>query len=194
MSGQVTNGQVTNGQVTDGLTWRRLELTGFGVHDGCKFEFPEGLAAYVAPNENGKSTAVAGLTAVVFGLPGVSDKTAWGQARYRSTRGLSRFEGSVEFLALDGQVYRVWRNFATHQVRLARLENGSYTTVFDGEHNPAARKGAPQYEEHLRLLVGISSNEVFNHTFSICQPLAWGGALSNEVATLLSGSGGGSYH
>lgn len=173
--------------------WKSLDLAGFGIHEAVTLEFPEGLSVFVAPNERGKSTAVAGLTAVVFGLPTSSDQTAWGQARFRNNRGLSRFEGSTVFVALDGKTYQVQRNFETHRVRLSKLEGGSWVPIFEGDHNPGAYKSARIYEEQLKMLVGLTSHELFNSTFNICQPLASGHMLSEEVAGLLAGAGGGSH-
>ncbi len=52
------------------VTWRALELEGFGRYrDRVSVEFTGGLNTLVADNEAGKSTLVAGLTAVLFGLP-----------------------------------------------------------------------------------------------------------------------------
>ena len=176
-----------------GLCWKRLQLAGFGVHDSVELELDEGLLAFIAPNESGKTTAVAGLTAVVFGLPSSRDKTSWGQERFRSQRGLSRFEGSVDFRALDGKSYRLWRNFDTHAVRLTRAVVDGYEPVFEGEHNPSARKSTGKYESYLEKLVGMTSQEVFSSTFSIRQPLTGDHRLSQEVSALLAGSGGGSH-
>lgn len=176
-----------------GFCWKRLQLAGFGVHDSVEFRLDEGLLAFVAPNESGKTTAVAGLTAVVFGLPSSRDRAGWGQERFRSHRGLARFEGSVDFRALDGKSYRLWRNFDTHAVRLTRVVAGGYEPVFEGEHNPGARKGTGKYETHLEKLVGMTSQEVFSSTFSIRQPLTGDHRLPQEVSALLAGSGGGSH-
>ncbi|HEY8415910.1 MAG TPA: ATP-binding protein, partial [Thermaerobacter sp.] len=79
------------------VRWHRLVLRGFGPYRGeARVVFPEGLVTLVAPNETGKSTLVAGLAAVIYGLPGSSDPTRFGQARFRHWLGAARFEGELE--------------------------------------------------------------------------------------------------
>jgi DNA repair exonuclease SbcCD ATPase subunit len=153
-------------------------------------EFPQGLGHLVAPNEFGKSTLVEGLAAVVFGLPGTSDPAAFGQARFRHWGGAGHFEGEVEFTAVDGQRYRVWRDFAEHRVRLERLGTRR-EVLFDSTHNPRARRRSVSYEEHLQALIGIASRELFVHTFCVRQPLPEMPKLPEELQALLSGVGGG---
>jgi hypothetical protein len=182
------------GVAATGVAWLRLELYGFAVHESLALEFPEGMTVFASPNETGKSTALAGLTAVLFGLPTSSNPTAWGQARFRNHGGVSRFGGLVRFRALDGGSYEVRRNFETHETSLRRLEPGEPRELFSGTHNPGAHKGNGRYEKLLGELVGIVSDELFRKTFSIEQPLTGSGGLSADVAALLAGSGGGSHN
>ena len=174
------------------VRWLSLELSGFGVYDDVRIDFPAGSGVLIAPNESGKSTALAGLTAVLFGLPTNSDPTAWGTARYRSYSSSARFAGRVEFVARDGGRYEVRRDFDGHEVGLVRLEPDR-ATLFSGKHNPGARKASGKYEDLLAELLGMTSAELFRQTFSIEQPLRGEGGLSQEVAGLLAGSGGGSH-
>jgi DNA repair exonuclease SbcCD ATPase subunit len=195
--GAAATGEAVTGTVTGGVTgvsWLRLELYGFGVHENLALEFPEGLAVFASPNETGKSTALAGLTAVLFGLPTSSNPTAWGQARFRNLGGVSRFGGLVRFRALDGGSYEIRRNFETHETNLRRLGPGEAEELFAGTHNPGAHKGNGRYERLLGELVGVVSDDLFRATFSIEQPLTGGGGLSADVAALLAGAGGGSHN
>lgn len=176
------------------VRWLELELSGFGVYDEMRMRFPEDLAVHVAPNESGKSTALAGLTAVVFGLPTNSDPANWGTSRYLSYSANARFSGRVRFRALDGDRYEVRREFAGHEVSLRCVEPGRERTVWSGTHNPAARKGTGSYQGHLRELVGMTSLDLFRRTFSIEQPLEGESGVAEEVAGLLAGAGGGSHH
>jgi DNA repair exonuclease SbcCD ATPase subunit len=186
-------GVAATGVAATGVAWLRLELHGFGVHESLALEFPEAMAVFVSPNETGKSTALAGLTAVLFGLPTSNNPTAWGQARFRHHGGVSRFGGLVKFRALDGRSYEVRRNFETHETSLRRLGQGEAQELFAGTHNPGARRGNGRYEKLLDELVGIVSDGLFRKTFSIEQPLTGSGGLSVDVAALLAGAAGGSH-
>ena len=175
------------------VRWLSLELSGFGVYDEMKAELPADLAVLIAANESGKSTLVAGLTAVVFGLPTSNDPTGWGTGKYRSYSSNARYAGRVEFLARDGKRYEVRRDFESHDVNLTCLEPGPRRTLFTGKHNPGARKATGKYEDLLGDLVGLTSAELFRQTFSIEQPLRSAAGLSDDVAELLAGAGGGSH-
>jgi DNA repair exonuclease SbcCD ATPase subunit len=182
------------GVAATSVAWLRLELHGFGVHESLALEFREGMTVFASPNETGKSTALAGLTAVLFGLPTSNNPNAWGQARFRHHGGVSRFGGLVRFRALDGGSYEIRRNFETHETSLRRLGPGEAQELFAGTHNPGARRGNGRYEKLLDELVGIVSDELFRKTFSIEQPLTGSGGLSAEVAALLAGAAGGSHN
>lgn len=172
------------------LAWRRLTLAGFGCYrEGVTVNFQPGLNILVAPNETGKSTLIAGLEAVLFGLPNTSNPEAFGNARFASREGAERFEGEVEFL-LDGRPYLLKRLFTSNRVVLKTGVNDGWQEVWRGSHNPGAHKKIPAYLEHLVAFLGMTSRELFEATFCLGQPLPEGGALSTEVQKLLSGSGG----
>lgn len=177
------------------VRWHRLVLRGFGpFRDGVEFRFPDGLSHWVAPNEAGKSTLLAGLVAVLFGLPGSTDPTRYGQARYRHWGGAGRFEGELEFTATDGNRYRVVRDFERHRVRLVRLEGERAVEEWSGTHNPAATRPAGGYEEALRRLIGVASRNLLLQIYCLEQPLpAPEGAgqrpgLAQEVQEMLAGA------
>ncbi|HEY8394636.1 MAG TPA: AAA family ATPase [Thermaerobacter sp.] len=186
------------------VRWHRLVLRGFGPYRGeARVDFPDGLVTLVAPNESGKSTLVAGLAAVIYGLPGSSDPTRFGQARFRHWLGAARFEGELEFTAVDGHVYHLYRDFETHRVRLTRLTGGGPVVEVEGVHNPGASRRNSRYEERIQQLVRIGTRELLLQTFCVQQPLlppATGPgregdrpALAAGIQDLLAGSGGGSY-
>ena len=174
------------------VSFKRLALTGFGPYrDKVEVRFKDGINAFVAPNEHGKSSLVMGLLATIFGLPARTDPSAFGQARFRNWDNPPRFEGEVEFEA-DGVVYRIRRDFDTHKVSLARLENGKYIALVTGEHNPGAtRKPNVTYERKLAELFGITSRELFESTFCVTQPVPEAKHLDERVQELLSGAGAG---
>lgn len=172
------------------VTWRRLTLAGFGCHARpVRLELGEGLNVLVAPNEAGKSTLVAGLEAVLFGLPNSSDPAEFGTARFRPRAGAERLEGTVEFTA-DGRNYRVWRDFHTNRVSLQEKLDDAWRELAGGEHNPQARRRNTRYEEALAGLLGMSDRALFEATFCLAQPLPEAEALGQDVQRLVSGAGG----
>ena len=172
------------------VTWQRLRLAGFGCYrEEVTVAFQEGLNVLVAPNEKGKSTLVAGLEAVLFGLPNSGNPEAFGSARFANREEPDRFEGELEFL-VDGRAYAVRRQFNNNRVTIRTRGAHGWEEVWRGSHNPAAHKRNPVYNEHLASLLGITSRELFEATFCLGQPLPEGRALSSEVQKLLSGSGG----
>src|SRR5690606_23435 len=64
------------------LVIERVTLVGFGPYrDETAFDFPPGLGVLAAPNEAGKSTLAAAMSAILFGLPAVQDPAAFGLDR-----------------------------------------------------------------------------------------------------------------
>lgn len=174
------------------IRFRRLALSGFGPYrDKVEVRFKDGINTLVAPNEHGKSSLVAGLLATIFGLPARTDPATFGQARFRNWDNPARFEGEVEFEA-DGAVYRIRRDFNTHRVSLAKLENDRYLSLVTGEHNPGAtRKPNVTYEKKLAEIFGMTSRDLFESTFCVKQPVPEARQLDRDVQELLSGAGAG---
>lgn len=167
----------------------RVCLTGFGPYrETTTFSFAEGLNVLVAPNETGKSTLVAGINALLFGLPQTTDETVFGQARYRNWYNPPGFEGELVF-TVDGESYRLRRSFQNNQVSLARKEEGGYRELVAGIHNPRAQRRNLRFEEALKDLLGLSSQELFTATFCLTQPLPEAEELNERVQELLSGTG-----
>lgn len=172
------------------IKWLSISLKGFGTYrDGVQVDLADGLNILAAPNEAGKSTLVAGLRAVLFGLPNSSNPNNFGTERFRSWEEPDAFEGEVVF-AVDDRTYRIKRNFHNHRVELAELRQGRWQEVFSGEHNPRAYRDSGAYPRHLKEMIGINTSEGFINSFCVEQPLPEGEQLSEHVQSLLSGSGG----
>ncbi|HHY59266.1 MAG TPA: AAA family ATPase, partial [Clostridia bacterium] len=172
------------------VKWLSIGLKGFGRYrSGVQVQLTDGLNILTAPNEAGKSTLVAGLRAVLFGLPSSSNPNQFGTDRYCCWEEAGAFEGEVVF-AVDDRRYRVKRNFQNHRVELAQEKAGEWEVLFRGEHNPRAHKDAGVYAGYLKELIGITTGEAFAGTFCVEQPLPEGDQLSEHVQSLLSGSGG----
>ncbi|HHT48202.1 MAG TPA: AAA family ATPase [Firmicutes bacterium] len=167
----------------------RVRLTGFGPYrEATTFTFSDQLNVLVAPNETGKSTLVAGVNALLFGLPQTTDEKVFGQARYRNWDYPPAFEGELVF-TVDGESYRLRRDFQNNLVSLARKEQGEYREIIAGTHNPRAQRRNLRYEETLKNLLGLSSQELFEATFCLTQPLPEAEELNERVQELLSGTG-----
>lgn len=170
----------------------QLTLAGFGRYAGeVRLGLGPGLWNLVADNEQGKSTLVAGLTAVLFGLPS-RDGGGFTQERFRNWQGPPQFRGALT-LQVDGVRYRIERQFEKNEVALLREDAGGMRQVFRTLHNPQARKSDEQYENWLRAHLGLSSRDLFAATFCLTQPLPEGEQLDAEVQQLLAGAGAGSF-
>jgi len=175
-----------------GVVWHSVSLTGFGPYgEKVTYAFPADFGVLVAPNETGKSTLVAGLMATLYGLPTSSSPEEFGTRRYRHHGRAPAFEGEVEFTAVDGLRYHVWRDFESHRIVVTRRGLAGPERVHDGVHNPGARRGNQEYEGLIARLVGLPSRELLVATFCVTQPLPEMDQVDQKVQELLAGAGGG---
>lgn len=175
------------------VRWSRLVLHGFGRFAGTVcLELGPGLNVLVAPNEAGKSTLLAGLAAVLFGLPATTDPDKFGHGRWRNWQGPPRFAGELEFEAGEDR-FRIQRDFANHRISVARWTGAGWQPLLAGEHNPNAKRRHVRYEEFLQETIGITSRELFMSTFALGQPLPEPHGLDADVQQLLSGAGTASF-
>lgn len=172
------------------LKLKHLTLTGFGCYrDKISIKFNDGINTLIAPNESGKSTLIAGLEAIIFGLPKSRNAQVYGKARFINWEEPPLFEGEVKFQVND-QVYRLWRCFHNNKVSFKINNGGNWEELWHGQHNPNAHRKIPVYDRYLKKLIGITSRKVFEDTFFLAQPLPEGDQIGQEVQKLLSGSGG----
>ncbi|NLW55055.1 MAG: AAA family ATPase [Firmicutes bacterium] len=170
---------------------KTVTLSGFGPHRGTvKYLFSDQLNVWVAPNESGKSTLVAGIGAIIFGIPQTTDVTVFGQARYRNWGHPPEFAGEL-ICEVDRETYRIRRDFDSNQVSLAQLTGEQYRELVGGTHNPRAQRRNRHYEETIKSLFGLSSQDLFEATFCLTQPLPEKEEIDEQVQGLLSGTGTG---
>ena len=174
------------------LVYERLRLQGFGRHRDLDVRFPAGLAVWTAPNEHGKTTAVLGLAATLWGVPHRADPAAPGWGRYRSWHG-GPHRGALTLKATDGVRYTVERAFDNHRVRVRRHDPDGDTLLVDTVHNPAARLAVSPYEAWLRATVGLVEGDLAMATVVLAQGDLSGDPhrLGGDVQRLLSGAGAG---
>lgn len=171
------------------VVFLRLALHGFGrFRNKVEVNFQPGINVCTAENEQGKTTLVEGLAAVIFGLPQNNDPRAFGTRRFRNWYNPTRFEGELEFL-FENERYRIWRNFDNHRVSLQKNENGSWKEIARGEHKPQARRPNLAYEENIRRMFGMTSRELFKATFQVAHPLPDDDKIVPGIQQLLSGAG-----
>lgn len=176
-----------------GVVWKKLTLSGFGPFQSTvTVHLEPGFNVIVADNEQGKSTIVAGLTAVLFGLPASSDPTEFGQAKFKNWYEPLRFDGELQFTKGD-VLYRVRRNFADHKVTVSVRTEDGWTDHFGGRHNPKARRRNVHYEQFLSDIVGIVDDKLFSTVFTVGSPLPDPEALDDDIQRLLTGAGSAHY-
>ncbi len=175
------------------LRWRRLELAGFGVWKGTtRFHFPDGLGVFCLPNERGKSTMVAGLQAVIFGLPGETDPGGSGIGRYRSWSRPEVCRGRLD-IEIGGRIIRIRREMVTHRTIVDEIDSDdrSRKPIFEGEANPGARAaGRQSYRGFLEEVLGpLADQKLFASTFVIEQPVLPATEIGESTRQLVGGVG-----
>ncbi len=182
--------------MTSAIVFEKLILQGFGPYrEATTFTFTPGVNGYIAANETGKTSMMAGLLATIFGLThrrrGAS---AFNLERFRNWDQPAACRGEL-FLSSAGRRYQLQRDFDTHQVALWELSDGlaPLRLVVEGQHNPEARKPLRSYEEAVHRILGISRQELFETTFFVAQPLPEVSQISAGLQSLLAGSKGASF-
>jgi len=150
------------------------------------------LGVWVGPNEQGKSTLIAGVIAVLFGLPQATDPSGFTTGRYRHWDGPAEFWGEV-VLSVGDDRFRVRRNFENHRISLSRQAEGGWIEEVVGQHNPVGRKPNRAYTDWLFSLFHHTSRELFQSTFCVVQPLPHVEKLDAELQALLAGAGAGGH-
>lgn len=168
------------------VRFRELSLTGFGLwREPTRFRFPAGLGVLVRPNESGKSTMIAGLRAVLFGLKDGPDAI-------RSWGGMSACRGRLDLDTRERRI-RVTRDFLTHATTLQELDGDGRagTLIFDGVPNP---RGRTQEKERYGVALGevlgdLADGDLFTSAFMITQSTLPGANLGESLRKLVSGVG-----
>jgi chromosome segregation protein len=169
------------------VRWISLELQGFGIwRDPVEVRFPERFGVLALPNERGKSTIVAGLCAVLYGL------SADGIARRRSWGYDGPMRGGLDLSAGDRRI-RIRRDLATHKTTIETLDDDGKpgAILFNANANPSGRKGsALEYPDMLREILGeLADEDLFRGTFVVGQPVVPAGDLAGGLKKLITGFG-----
>ncbi len=178
------------------ITFDKLLLEGFGPYEeAVEFNFSDGINVYTANNETGKSTMAAGIAAVIYGLTH-SQKSSnnFSLERFRNWNRPRRCYGELTFTSKVTQ-YKIERDFDTHDVSLWEFsqKTGQRSLVISGNHNPNARKRLDQYDDQIKELFGIATQELFFDTFFVVQPLPESDKISQDLQEMISGNTGVSF-
>lgn len=163
----------------------RVYIEGFGPLSNFNAVLePKRLNLLLGPNESGKSSFAAAVTATLFG-----HATAQAEALAKPWGG-GRYAAAVAFEA-GGARYRVARDFETHQVRVDRLRPGGdevESTLFDGAANPRGRTPErAQYDDLVRGWFGFTDARLFAESCFVHES-ALETQVSPELRHLISGA------
>ncbi|WP_321531099.1 AAA family ATPase [uncultured Desulfuromonas sp.] len=136
---------------------RSLELKSFGRFNDKTFEFRRGMNLVVGANEAGKSTMMASIPAVLFGLRDKQRYQPWGSQQ--GCQAVLQFESRQRNIRLE-------RDVVTDQVDLFQYD-GMYHLI-DHFSAQIALSHYPEHYQHyaqlLRELLGISDEPLFRAT------------------------------
>ncbi|MBN2541601.1 AAA family ATPase [bacterium] len=141
-----------------------LKINGFGKFSEEKLlEFKEGINIVLGDNETGKSTIMACLRATIFGLK--TDE----RNKYEPWNKYEEYSSEVT-LRKSEILYRISRDFNTHETAIIRIEGGNEEKLFEGNANPQARGESTQdYYDKLMDIIGIQNDEIFTKVTYIRQ-------------------------
>ncbi|MBN2644124.1 MAG: AAA family ATPase [Desulfuromonadaceae bacterium] len=133
---------------------RRIELKNFACFSERSIEFRRGLNLITGSNESGKSTLLAAVVAVLFGLRDKQRYRSWGRSQLAQVGLL--FEE-------QGQNFHFERDFSRDQIRVQQ-SNALYwwkdlfeATLVYGSYSETQQ----QYSQLLRDLLGVSDESLF---------------------------------
>ena len=117
----------------------KLYIRGFGKLEDFTLELSEGLNVMYGPNESGKSTIMAFVKAVFYGLQGGrtgNDGLDSGIKRYMPWNG-GQYGGYINFRLDNGEAYRIDRSFDKGTVKLYDGDFNDITGRFTGAKDTA---------------------------------------------------------
>lgn len=126
-----------------------LDIKGFGKFNQVKLKPAEGFNIIFEKNESGKSTLLAFIRAMLYGLKGgrrSKDGSLPPLKHYKPWNG-DQYAGILEYALDNGKTYRVGRNFDKGTVKVYDEGANDITSTF-----PQSRDTGPQFaEEHLGI-------------------------------------------
>lgn len=119
-----------------------LDIKGFGRFTNTRIEPHEGVNVIYGRNEAGKTTLMAFIKAMLYGLKGGRKR----DNRYQPWQG-EVYAGMMEYALSDGQTFRIGRNFQKNTVQVLDGSANNITSQF-----PLDREQGPRFAEtHLGI-------------------------------------------
>jgi DNA repair exonuclease SbcCD ATPase subunit len=162
----------------------RIELRHFGRFVEADFDFKTGINLVTGPNEAGKSTIMAAIPAVLYGLRDKERYRPWGR------------EGSCSAALIlqtaKGTEVRIEREIISDRVTLTEIDQqGMVLLSFEGKIAPLGRSSERAlYLEHLERITGHADEEIFRASLFFAQgslEIDAPGEIASRIKTLLSG-------
>ncbi|MCK4547412.1 MAG: AAA family ATPase, partial [Candidatus Eisenbacteria sp.] len=180
------------------VVFNKVTLCGFGLYkDPTTFILDPSLAVFAGPNESGKSTFVNGLLATLFGLlRREGDTEGFTTTRFKNWDSPPGFWGELEFTS-SGKLYRLRREFESHETRLSIDGDGGPRILFDGEHNRFGRgTEVERYNGILKETLGVADQDLFESVFCVTQETdaGHGEERGGAVQQLVAASGERSFN
>lgn len=179
-----------------GVVFEKLILEGFGPYKNkSSFTFDKGINRFVAENESGKSTMVAGIAATLFGVSHRQNTVdSYSLKKFKNWDNPNSCTGTL-FLESNGVKYKITRDFESHKVSVWEIGSGKIKDrcLVEDIHNPEGRKNSQKYEEKLKSILGFTSKDLFEDIFFVAQPLPEAEQVSSNLQGLLSGGSGGTF-
>ena len=175
-----------------GLQIIRAKIDGFGTLVQREYNLAPGLCLLLGKNETGKSTWVAFVKAVLFGL-NPSEAEPW-----KPWQPGAPFAGEVTLLR-PGSRITIRREFETNEIVWTETDaaTGATKDELKGNVSPRARRAIrEEYDKRLAALLGFSSPAIFSSCIMAQQGRLRemdAGELGPELRTRLTGGEGTDY-
>lgn len=162
----------------------RIELRHFGRFVDAAFDFSSGINLVTGPNEAGKSTIMAAIPAVLYGLRDKERYRPWGREGGCSA--------ALVLQTAKGTVVRLEREIISDRVTLSETDpQGTVLLSFEGKIAPLGRSSERAlYLEHLERITGHADEEIFRASLFFAQgslEIDAPGEIASRIKTLLSG-------
>lgn len=141
---------------------RSLELKNFGRFSDKSYELRRGMNLVIGPNEAGKSTMMASVPAVLFGVRDKKRYLPWG-----------RSQGCDAALLFEGQQgnIRIERDMVSDRVELIQSDD-MYQELFRFSgivNRDLSTADAQNYSQHLRQWLGLNDEALFRASLFVGQ-------------------------
>jgi DNA repair exonuclease SbcCD ATPase subunit len=162
----------------------RIELRHFGRFVEADFDFAAGINLVTGPNEAGKSTIMAAIPAVLYGLRDKERYRPWGREGGCSA--------TLVLQTVKGTAVRIEREIISDRVTLTETDaQGRVLLSFEGKIAPLGRSSERAlYLEHLERITGHADEEIFRASLFFAQgslEIDAPGEIASRIKNLLSG-------